>query len=104
MSSEAERAGAAPWHCQIVRIREGGALDRLVRDYIRDQLRYTKRRRVSRAQAIRELLASCIPRKRRTLPEPEQMALFAQGQREGDDAGRRELQAVLAGSDIAETE
>lgn len=65
------------WRCQIVRMRPGSEIDRLIDDYIRDQALYAHRPHLARAVAIRELLRKLIDRKRRKFAEPEQLGLFS---------------------------
>lgn len=77
MTVEAVVRGTAALHCQIVRIEEGGPIDRLIIEYMQNQRIYAGRKKICRAQAIRELLQSCIERKKKTHAEPEQLGLFA---------------------------
>jgi len=77
IKTEAEKRGCVGWKCQIVRMRPGSAIDRLVDEYIKNMTMYAHRKRMNRAVAIRELLQSLVDRKRKKLAEPEQMPLFS---------------------------
>jgi hypothetical protein len=55
-ATEAERNAALPWHCQIVRIEEGGELERALQCYIRRWQKRTGRKNIKRAPIIRGLL------------------------------------------------
>jgi hypothetical protein len=78
VTSEAEKRGTQAWKCQIIRIKEHSAVDRLLDEYCRTQRVYAGRRRVTRAHAVRELLQMLVDRKRGKTPgEPEQLGLFA---------------------------
>lgn len=59
--SEAEKRGALPWRCQIVRIEEGGELDRMLAGYL-DRWKRRTGRKIPTAVAVRGLLRIALLR------------------------------------------
>jgi hypothetical protein len=55
-ATEAERNAALPWRCQIVRIEEGGELDRALQCYVKRWQKRTGQKNIKRAPIIRGLL------------------------------------------------